>query len=535
MEHAVTVVSLDVAGQDRPEVCPEARPAIREDPRVTRFRLMPYFSLASVAAIAFVSLALGLLYERSSRGDLVQLGERNNVALTRAFSNSIWPRFQAHLTGTRDLDADALRAHPRTGELLAAVKALMHGTAVLKVKVYDVAGRTVFSTQASQMGEDKSGNAGFLAARAGGVASELTHRDSFSAFESTIEDRDVLSSYIPIRRGETVEGVFEVYSDVTGLLATVSATGRALIVQVVALLGILYVVLLCVVRRADRILASRHDALADEVRAREAAERHVREHNETLEAAVRARTVDLEAARDAAVRANRAKSEFLANMSHELRTPLHGILSYAELGDMDAGSAGPDDLRRYFEQIGSSGTTLLGLLDELLDLARLEAGASVLDTRAVDLGPLAERAVQELAQTAAQRDVSVHVTVPGSPATVHADPARLAQVLRNLLHNAIKFSPPGGRIELAVDRDDAAARIAVSDEGPGVPPDELESIFHKFAQSTRTKDGSGGTGLGLAICRELAGAHGGRIWAQNRRPRGASFIVSLPLHRAQTA
>src|SRR5262249_34948324 len=161
-----------------------------------RFRLLRYFCTASVLTFCLVAVVLGMFYDRITRSNLMHLGEKNNVALTQAFSNSLWWQFAPFFTTVSGFSGDQLRAHPETTRLQQAVLAVMDGLVVVKVKVYNLEGLTVFSTQASQMGEDKRTNAGFLTARAGKVASELTHRDTFSAFEQIIEHRDVLSSYI---------------------------------------------------------------------------------------------------------------------------------------------------------------------------------------------------------------------------------------------------------------------------------------------------------------------------------------------------
>ena len=171
-----------------------------ESPRPSRFRLIRYFSTTSALMFGIMAILLGMFYGRIARTHLITLGETNNVALTQSFANSIWPRFAPFLTSSSGLSAESLRAHPETELLRRAVLEQMAGLSVVKVKIYTLDGKTVFSTQASQIGDDKSTNAGFQSARNGQVASELTHRDTFSAFEQTIEDRDVLSSYLPIRR-----------------------------------------------------------------------------------------------------------------------------------------------------------------------------------------------------------------------------------------------------------------------------------------------------------------------------------------------
>ena len=164
------------------------------------FRLLRYFAITSFLAFVVVVALLGLFYRQSALGDLRALQERQHVALAQAFANSVWPGFDAFMASTAGLNGDALRALPETARLREAVLMQMQGTAVVKVKIYNLSGLTVFSSDAAQIGADQSKNAGFLAARSGGVASELTHRDMFNAFDGVIEDRDVFSSYIPLRR-----------------------------------------------------------------------------------------------------------------------------------------------------------------------------------------------------------------------------------------------------------------------------------------------------------------------------------------------
>ena len=186
------------------------------------FRLLRYFSITSLIAFITVTALLGVFYRQTAVTDLIELEESKNVALTQSFANSLWEQFAPFVSAVSGLSAEELRAHPEITSLRQAVLNQMENLSVVKVKVYNLNGLTVFSTEASQIGDDKSTNAGYLSARDGLVATELTHRDTFSAFEETIEDRDVLSSYIPIRRGDAtapVEGVFEIYSDVTFLLA----------------------------------------------------------------------------------------------------------------------------------------------------------------------------------------------------------------------------------------------------------------------------------------------------------------------------
>ncbi len=238
--------------------------------------------------------------------------------------------------------------------------------------------------------------------------------------------------------------------------------------------------------------------------------------------------VALREAKDAAEVTNRAKSTFLANMSHELRTPLHIMISCANLGHAKADTISLEKLRAYFRKITQSGETLLALLNDLLDLAKLESGKIAFDFQRCDFNTMLDRAVEEFKGLVGDRQLTLQTEVDRQLDVVFLDPERMMQVLRNLLSNAIKFSPAGGTITLGLYDLEAFVRMTVRDQGVGIPEDELEKIFDKFIQSSKTRTDAGGTGLGLSICREIMMAHNGHIWAENNPEGGAIFYVEFP-------
>jgi hypothetical protein len=227
----------------------------RETNKKQPFQLLRYFSITSLVAFLLVAVSLVTFYRQIAVNELIEIGGSKNAAITQSFSNVIWPEFEEFLGSASSLSADEIRAHPETARLRQALLEQTSGLSVIKVKIYDLKGMTVFSTQESQIGEDKSENAGYISALNGGLASELTHRDTFSAFEGEIEDRDVISSYVPIRRGgSAVEGVFEVYDDVTPLLEMISVAQRNIAIGVALILILLYGILFLLVRRADNLI-----------------------------------------------------------------------------------------------------------------------------------------------------------------------------------------------------------------------------------------------------------------------------------------
>ena len=243
-------------------------------------------------------------------------------------------------------------------------------------------------------------------------------------------------------------------------------------------------------------------------------------------AIARAKETDAEAA-------NAAKSSFLATMSHEIRTPLNGVLGMAQAMEADELS---DAQRRRLTVIRSSGEALLALLNDVLDLSKIEAGKVELESITFDVAPLAAGVEAAFAHQAADKGLSfLTLIAPEASGVWLGDPTRLRQILYNLVSNAVKFTARGG-VSLSVDRQDESLRFVVADTGVGVPADKLDMLFDKFSQvDASTTRRHGGTGLGLAICRELAGLMGGRIAVESGVGEGSRFTLTVPLRRSDAA
>jgi signal transduction histidine kinase len=256
--------------------------------------------------------------------------------------------------------------------------------------------------------------------------------------------------------------------------------------------------------------------------------------HDDLERRVEERTEELLVAKEAAEDAARIKSEFLANISHELRTPMHGVLSFASFGINKGQTAKREKLLDYFQKVHQSGSRLLSLLNDLLDLSKLEAGRMPMDFSSSDFNGILRCVVDEFRSLISERDIEIMIAGKVQKPVV-MDSEKIMQVLRNVISNAVKYSPPGGAIEVSVTDDPAFVHVTVEDDGVGIPEEDIDLIFDKFIQSGKTKTGAGGTGLGLAICKEIVTAHAGRIWAESGRKKGAAFHFQIPRDIRPTA
>jgi signal transduction histidine kinase len=227
---------------------------------------------------------------------------------------------------------------------------------------------------------------------------------------------------------------------------------------------------------------------------------------------------------------SRHKSEFLANMSHELRTPLNAIIGFSQVLREQMFGELNEKQEEYLDDILSSGTHLLSLINDVLDLSKVEAGQVELNVAPFSLQDTLERGVVMVRERATTD--GIHVALAASPEVdvVEGDERRIKQVIFNLLSNAVKFTPPGGTINVNATRVDGAVQISVADTGPGIAPEDRDRIFEEFQQAAAGAQEREGTGLGLALSKRLVELHGGRIWVDSELGAGSTFVFTLPAH-----
>jgi signal transduction histidine kinase len=228
--------------------------------------------------------------------------------------------------------------------------------------------------------------------------------------------------------------------------------------------------------------------------------------------------------------ANQHKSEFLANMSHELRTPLNAVIGFSEV--LQQGMVGElnDKQGEYVNYIHISGSHLLSLINDILDLSKVEAGRMELELSDFNVPLAIDNALTLIRERASNHGVMLECAIDAAIADIHADERKLKQVMLNLLSNAVKFTPDGGKITVSARPVNGAVEVSVTDTGVGIAPEDCDAVFEEFRQVGRHAEGKAqGTGLGLALTRKFVEVHGGRIWLTSTLGEGSPFFFTLPI------
>jgi|GEM_PF-1154217 len=586
-----------------------------------RFRLVRYFTFASLGMFIVVTLALTYFehqqasffkevqsaeaefikhvqanfakqQEEAARHDLLAIHERANVDLTLLFANMLWEKdFAPFVAKVQAIPVDQcraieditgpdgkkkqpdskkacyqelgakIRALPEYKSLDAKVFSAMKKSSVFKVKVFDMRGITAYSSEAAQIGDDKNGNAGWKNAMAGKPSSELTHRDKFSAFEGVVENRDLISSYLPVHApgSDKVIGVFEVYTDVTGFLDQIKQTSAKIattardnenqmekvaeynldevskmsnngIAIVAGLLLLLFASLFAIVRRAETIIRQQE---------------HEREqaHQQLAQAEKMA-----------------LLGQMVAGVAHQLNTPLafsrsnismvidglksfelplkvaHAFARTVRKTDGDRVTLNISRTRAQLQTIESQdddvvmlaqmlGDTLQGL-DQMRELVENLRDFTRLDREKVTHFDINKglHTVVYIAKSVIPNRIEVVEEYSDVP-EVECNPSQLNQVFLNLINNAAQAIPDNGKITIRTSLEDMRVRIDITDTGSGIPADVQPHIFDTYFT---TKPAGEGTGLGLPIVKSIVEEHGGTVAFTTQDGAGTTFTVHLP-------
>ena len=461
------------------------------------------YAVTGAAIIVVAGAGLALLHHFLVTRDLNSLNERNNVLLARVVANVVWPDIGGLIATAHTLPPEALKAHPAIAAVRAKTAEMARNVPLLKVKIFDLNGLTVFSSDPSQIGEMKSTYPGFAAARNGKVASIAGQRERFDAISGEIRNRHILSTYVPVR-GEDgkIEGVFEIYADVTEPAVQLRNAGMLQLALIGLTFLLLYEIGLNLIRHRERVIADNH---AEQLRLTESAV--------------------------AAEEANRAKSALLANMSHELRTPLNAILGFAETMRLQPfGPVGSPKYLTYLEDIWKSGRNLLDIVDNVLEMARIDNGKINLQLAGVSLADLVDGAVRLTDDRADGPVAPIRTNLPGAAVMLLVDEKRIRQVLKQLLSNARTYTPPHGSIEISARwRRNGTIEIAVADTGIGMAPEDLGRVLVPFNKvGSPYANAANGPRLGLPLARMLMELHGGSLSIDSVLGKGTCVTIAFP-------
>jgi cell cycle sensor histidine kinase DivJ len=472
-------------------------------PHLSRASLRTLPRIVAVVGLAAIALVTGLVaYLQISMGrtQIFAAAEKFNETLTVALARVV----SSTLTEALALERATGGINPETRRALDTTFAAMgDGSRVLKVKLYNLAGATIYSTNPAEVGQSKYDNPSFRQARQGIVSTGHDFRASFRGIARTYHDRNVAFTYLPLRAdaGRQI-GVVEIYADITDEIA---GSNRSVIVVLAILLPCLfafYAILLVMVTRHARAIGAAH-----------------------------ARHLDLAAEAARANAASDAKTHFLMTVSHELRTPLNAIIGFSEM--IKEQRLGPISNARYASYAGDihgAGTHLLSLINEILDATALHQRRMPMALAPADCAALAREVFETLRPLAQQRGQSLAFSCRERPPSCKTDARRFRQILYNLAGNAVKYAGAGRTIEISLDVDRAAARLrlVVADNGPGIAPEDLQKCLAPFGQARGWAVSGQGLGLGLSLTKALAESLGGALELASTVGQGTVATVTLP-------
>lgn len=499
-------------------------------------RLTSFFTVVSIPVMVLAVVVLVFLYRLVVINSLENQVEQNNITVAKTLSNVIWEQIRV-LELSPDSKESLMLNEIYADVIDKDIYKYLHDTPVLKVKVFGIGGKTIYSTDKKEIGIVKSKNyPGRKVVNKKNPISVMSHRDTFSSIQGKLSNIEVLATYIPKYVGSSsessgsseqrpahniVEGVFEIYTDITEPLKNINNSLLNFTVVLLFVFTFVFCALYIMVKHADKIILKNKDALKKKII-------EVENMNTVLEDNGR----ELAAARDVANHANLSKSQFLANMSHELRTPLNAILGYTEIIAEDCKKYDNEVIDGDLKRVHQSGSHLLDLINGILDLSKVEAGQMELHLECFDISLLLQEVADTVKPLIYKNHNEIRLDLDFENILMFGDMLKIRQILFNLISNSAKFTRNGVvtlKSRLLTVNDEEKIVFEVSDTGIGVAEEHLGKLFDPFEQvDTSTTREYGGTGLGLTITKHFCTMMEGEIEVDSKQGKGTKFIIYLP-------
>ena len=471
-------------------------------------RLSKYYLLIGIPWIIISVIGVTWMYRVVALEDLKSLTEKNTATLSKTLANVVWPQIN-HMVNATIKHPDAKHDHEKhLASILMVIRTLLgepivdllRGTSVVKIKIFNIEGLTVYSTDENQSGikrdQDYKGN---LAVKLNKTISVAGFKDSIIDFNGNVlKDRFIVSSYLPlkVKENKPTDGVFEIYNDSTDIYQQINESQITFASVLFSTLSVIYLLVFFFVRRVDRVVKS---------------------------------NIELVIAHDIEKEANQAKSTFLANMSHELRTPLNAIIGYSEIIQENTHGGIDEESHEDSSRIHSAARHLLHLINEVLDISKIEAGQESVWIEYIKVHNLVDDVTKLIKPAIEKNNNRLFIDVDSQLDCIKTDSVKLKQILFNLLSNATKFTE-NGELHLNMRKEGSWLLIVVSDTGVGIKSENIDSVFKPFNQADYTSTRKfGGTGLGLAITKHYCEMLGGDISVSSEYKLGTTFTVKLPI------
>ena len=536
----------------------------RRNASYKRFRLLRNFSIVSLGGFVLTASLLSMFYRRQAIHDLTYSSEEASVTLTQVLTNTMWAEYGDFISSTQSLDNNNLAVSMTIRHLRRDVLAQLEGSSVAKVKIFDLQGRTVFSTDPSQIGNDKSQSPGFIAALSGQVLSQLDHRDTFKALQKTLKDRKLLSSYVPVYadgRDSEIIAVAEVYNDVTPVVVRIQQTQRNIAIGSLGVLSVLYLVLLSFVNKASQLIATQYQQV-------QASEKRYQQQADELEVAL----TDLKNTQAQMLHSEKMSSlgQMVAGIAHEINNPvgfIHGnighlkdhsqnLLDYLQLYEKHypnpeaeireyAEDEDVDYVKQDIESILSSMRVGTERIREIVLSLRNFSRMDEADCKIVNIHEGIENTLmilQHRLKKTSQRPAITVVRDFDKLPKVECYAGQLNQVFMNVIANSIdalesrfdnhQEQQEPLQVKIRTESHDTSVTVSITDNGSGIPDEIKRRIFDPFFT---TKAVGKGTGMGMAISYQIiTEKHKGKIQCFSDIGIGTEITLEVPLRLSET-